>query len=257
MEWDLSTADFPARTAQEEDEAEAELVADRLLEEPLVEIQEGALQSRPELLILAYSPESCALLQHAFQEQEIIGTVIFSDEDLTGNCLAPSLSDKSAFVRSAGNGVLTIQCQYEVQEERANAWTKAVFSKLEPKRVLVVGKLKVDDLKGGIDPFADPVLYGWTTSHAVSSNSSSVEKLPRGNLIRGLPAALMLRSEISGIPGYALVDFESPAGPSSKSIQRLASALSEICVPMGAKIQPVGKEHILPSVARAQGPLFV
>ncbi|GMH44687.1 hypothetical protein BSKO_12639 [Bryopsis sp. KO-2023] len=114
------------------------------------------------------------------------------------------ISDKSAFVRSAGNGVLTIQCQYEVQEEKANAWAKAVFSKLEPKRVLVVGKLK-----------------------------------------------------ISGIPGYALVDFESPVGPSSKSIRRLASALSEICVPMGAKIQPVGKEHILPSVARAKGPLFV
>ncbi|KAK9839987.1 hypothetical protein WJX74_001518 [Apatococcus lobatus] len=233
MDFDPLTADFPQRLEfDEEQEAQAQGKSEPC--SPLVlwamgeqtQLSDGCMKVAQ--LVIGCSRDWLALLRLAPCKLEIAGSIIVVDHSLAGVCLQPHLKDSTCLsVRVNGQSSLLLLCQYAVPDEQAVLWAEAVYSAIRPEQTLIFASQPSRNYS--IDNSEDPSCYMLNTDQARSAASHAdracdIPLLPAGQLLTGLPAALLSLCQVRQLKATLLVSDQ--AGGQHTRLRQLQSSLA-------------------------------
>ncbi|KAK9866447.1 hypothetical protein WJX84_008791 [Apatococcus fuscideae] len=232
MDFDPLTADFPERLeVDEEQEALAQTQPET--HSPLVlwssnmvaELQDSTLAVSQ--LVIGCSTDWLALLRLVPNKLEIVGSIILANHSLASSCLHPNLKDSTCLlVRAVGQPSLLVLCQYPVPDEQAVLWAETLYAHIKPEQTLIFASQPSRSFS--IHNSEDPCCYALMTDRARSraSGKCRVPGLPAGQLLTGLPAALLSLCQVRQLEATMLVSDQ--AGAQYSRLQQLQRALSAL-----------------------------
>eukprot|EP00210_Caulerpa_lentillifera_P009290 g8855.t1 len=224
--------DLPRRTYLDDEERIAETDSAKNLTPPVILVNKGLRSNKLDTLVVSCSKIGCRVLQWLVQDLELVGSVLLPELSLAGNTLSGSLVDSTAFMRLNQNGnVLFIPCQYEVKPERALAWSTGLFQSLSPSRLVLIGDMKAGEYRGQGDPAEEALVFSCFTTSARDSSWTSqslLKPLPPGNLLTGLPAALLQNCELKNIPAVGLIHVDFTSRPDALVSKKLVKSMDSL-----------------------------
>ncbi|MEW5299233.1 MAG: hypothetical protein WDW36_002268 [Sanguina aurantia] len=124
-------------------------------------------------------------------------------------------------------GLLLLVCQQTVPREETVGWARTVMGSLHADHVLLLGCIPADGYIGPGDPSQEPQVHLVNTSAApTSSKPAPTALLPTGNVVGGLPAALLSHCQVRGISASLLLTVDSASnGGSAHTLQALARGI--------------------------------
>jgi len=241
---DSITGYRPSRVAVlEDEEREAQETSSSYAEPPIfqwskevdavVRAHGGKLRLR--LLVLVNSLEACCLLQNCTLVGQCKGSMkaAGSGEGTAAVCQLHLLGDGDL---EKGEGVLFALCRGPLPPSRAFAWGRELLSRLQPEEVVVEEAISAAEFSGGGGDREEPSQsYSVTTSAAAATKMrGSLQKLPTGNLVSGLPAAVMSRAQASGLAAVLLVTVKQGHSPGRSDLESLGAALQACLATSGS-----------------------
>ncbi|XP_058101058.1 uncharacterized protein LOC131245545 [Magnolia sinica] len=163
---------------------------------------------RPSLLIIAISPPSLSLFHHL--PKTLIGTLILPEIPLSGNCIRPSLRDRSSHVFSLHRSpsTLLVSVQYSVPADRSYVVARSLLTEIRPETVVVFDSIQSRNFRGKL-PIDETFAFKLETSkqRAADPTVRGLEYFPSGSVIDGLAAAVLARCQIEKIKGTLCVSW--------------------------------------------------
>ncbi|GAX82148.1 hypothetical protein CEUSTIGMA_g9576.t1 [Chlamydomonas eustigma] len=236
---------YSSRTAQQDDEEQATSHAASNLECPIIlwnmRVRERFYPEglKPELLVLATSRASCALINAAYSNKQVLGTCILPEVSLSGHHVQPSLKDQSCVLYACGQSgeMLLICSQYSVKPERSVSFIKALLHEMHPKQVLILGGVPSDQLwAGDVDPSQEAALFLLSTEASKQVHVSKgqgppvppIPYLPSGSIVTGLAAACLSYCQARSMYADLVVAVDMVPGLAHLSVRPLADAACKI-----------------------------
>mmetsp|Transcript_33050 Transcript_33050/g.93543 ORF Transcript_33050/g.93543 Transcript_33050/m.93543 type:complete len:237 (-) Transcript_33050:334-1044(-) len=207
-------------------------------------MQNGKLS--PQLLVVAVGPAACTLLHYCASSKQVVGSIVMSENGMSGNTLRPSPGDSSCFVYSLGDEaeVLLVSCQYTVHPERAHAWVQGLLTHVDPARTVIMAAAPASEVQAsvGARDAETPVFFLQTDAwrEAAAEDLQPVSALPCGNVITGLPARLISSSQARGMKACLLVLRQPTPMPDARSLQILCQAASATLLPFSPALAVLG-----------------
>lgn len=137
--------------------------------------------------------------------------------------------------------LLLVTCPRELPAEQAAAWARGVLRELRPRTAVVAATLPAMNYRGAQDPADDDLVFSLQTSVAAAAAPSGgaptpalPPPLPEATLLGGLPAALLERCELAGVPATAVVGVKAQQVPDAQFLQSLAAGLAAALAASGS-----------------------
>ncbi|CAL5230003.1 g13442 [Coccomyxa viridis] len=246
---DPLTGHFPSRTLiDEEEEREAQQWAGRYATPPQLKWHEDAQahlkgQVLPaDILIVATSPAACALLERCLQStSQVVGSLwqpeILQEAPVALRALVEGPAGRDAATQllySPRDRTAVALCSSLIPPERAAAWVEGMLSHVEAQHAVVVASLPAREYIGVGDPTQESLQYVLESTAATGSCTHGLPYLPTGNLVSGLPAALMSCCQVQQRAATLLLSVDASPMPDSSCIQAIARALTKLLSSLGA-----------------------
>jgi len=218
---DPITAGGPSRTFELEEDVEGHLanVAERYVERPTIEIEDSAAVSRP-LVVLASSLGECLAPALVDPDGEIAGRI--------SGC-----ATSTSTIRTTCSGATVVVA--DVAPERSVAWASEAFSVLKPTSVFVVSGIPgFKFVRGRLDAESTEhnvfcLRTGRSTQNPVGEDAdATLRRLPSGQPLDGLGAAVMLEAEYRGVPASAVIAVELNRSPDAGLVGAVGEALMRL-----------------------------
>eukprot|EP00798_Chlamydomonas_sp_ICE-L_P014292 gene14292-20269_t len=184
-------------------------------------------------MVVATTKPSCSLLNNALRgKKQLIGSLVLPEVPMKGNSIEPSLQDRTCLIYSCGEdqgGLMMVVCQYEVAPDRAALMTKALFGRVHPQQVLVLGSLSSERYFGEGDASQETLMYVLSTAAAREAREKLGQKLPMpflptGNMVGGLSASILSYCQVRSIKADLVIDVVMLSSLSHLSVAPLAQA---------------------------------
>ena len=193
-------------------------------------------------------------------------------EEELGTRLRRSLHTSSIRRPGPAGALLVVDSARQLPVEQAVTWAKAVLAALRPQKLVVVTTLPAMRYCGPGSPADEDLVFGLRTSAAAATaaaaapSSTATNKpsgqpqpdLPPGTMLDGLPAALLTRAELAGLPAVVVVGVQMGPSPDTQFVCSLAlgaaAALSSIGSPPAFPTQP--RAQLASAVSRAADEAF-
>jgi hypothetical protein len=267
---------YSARTSQQDEEEHASSNAALNLEPPIivwnVRVREKLYSKgiQPQIVVLATSRASCALINVAFSNKQVLASCILPEISMAGNHVQASLKDQTCVLYACGESgeVLLICCQYSVKPERSTAFVRALMQEIRPKQALILGVVPSDQLWAGeVDPSQEAALFLLSTETSRQATAMTgrcpdppVPYLPSGSIVSGITAACLSYFQSRSLRADLVVAVDMVPGLAHLSVRPLAEAahklLSTSSIPsellMGL-VQPIVLKKAASYVERSYG----
>ncbi|XP_059648686.1 uncharacterized protein LOC132294732 [Cornus florida] len=173
---------------------------------------------RPTLLIVAMSSPSLYFFHH-LSSKTLVGTLVLPEIPFSGNCIEPSLRDKSCNIYALNdpdNLVLIVSVQCSIAAERSHAVAKLLISEqIVPERVLILDSVQSRNFRGKLSPDEASAFKletslerkGLDDGCGDSSLLKNSDYLPSGSVIDGFSAALLGRCQMKKIKGTLCISW--------------------------------------------------
>lgn len=256
---DVLTGDFPSRVALEEEEEQLQEVAAHYAHPPEVEItHEAGAGVAGCTLLLAVGQGPVAVARQACTTATALGSVLLprlpspahlplpNNVDRTAQLLLlpagpplPAAAGSGGGGGGAGSRVVVALCQDDIPAERSRAWAAAVLGALQPSRVAVLCTMLAQQFVGGAgDPSEDALVFAVESAAAGgAARAAGLAPLPSGNLLGGLPAAVLTQCQLTGRPcavGCAVQHMPVADAQLARGIAAAGDAMAEaVGVPRG------------------------
>uniref|UniRef100_A0A7S0RPI1 Proteasome assembly chaperone 1 n=1 Tax=Chlamydomonas leiostraca TaxID=1034604 RepID=A0A7S0RPI1_9CHLO len=253
--FEYSEVNYPSRTVQQDEEEAAVSTAPANLDLP-VTLWNAQLRAKlfPDgivvgAVVVATTRASCALLNHAFPGKQVLGSLVLPEVPMRGLTLPHSLRNRTCtiYVVPGPSPALLVACQYDVAAERAHAVCTALLGEVCPEQVVVVGSLRAEAYRGAGDASQEALVFRLATAQQPSSSQPAgphpVPTLPTGNVVGGLPAAILSYCQVRGMSGQLVVDVEMVPSLCAESVAPLASATAAVLSRAAATHPQPGGAH--------------
>ncbi|KAK3262291.1 hypothetical protein CYMTET_28841 [Cymbomonas tetramitiformis] len=220
----------PSRIHSDDEERDMELFAMapqapvivNLTSEAKSKLKDGKLC--PSSLVIATSPAGCMILCHLISSKTVIGSLTLPECSMANNTLSSSHTNKDCFIYQTSFDTILVACQYDVQPGRCGALVKALFSVMDPTSVTIVNSVSSCDLCT-LPPDEGIVALETDLYKERRRVPSDIMYLPSGNMVDGLPAALMSHCQTRGVAAQLLVSIEHAPVPDETTLLQLAQVL--------------------------------